>query len=97
MERARTNSRIRGQSRTILKKTTSGRTRIAKPSMSSFRIFSPRESSIMVPASSRAERFTKMGENSVMTAQMNADSDLELFREDLDAVKRDVAWSGEVI
>jgi hypothetical protein len=53
MERARTNSRIRGQSRTILKKTTSGRTRIAKPSMSSFRIFSPRESSIMASASSR--------------------------------------------
>ena len=26
-----------------------------------------------------------------MTASMNADSDLELFREDLDAVKRDVA------
>jgi hypothetical protein len=51
----------------------------------------------MVSASSRAERFTKMGDNSVMTAQMNADSDLALFREDLDAVKRDVAWSGEVI
>jgi ElaB/YqjD/DUF883 family membrane-anchored ribosome-binding protein len=32
-----------------------------------------------------------MGDNSVMAAQMNADSDLELFREDLDAVKRDVA------
>lgn len=26
-----------------------------------------------------------------MTASMNADSDLELFREDLEAVKRDVA------
>ena len=26
-----------------------------------------------------------------MTASMNADSDVELFREDLDAVKRDVA------
>lgn len=26
-----------------------------------------------------------------MTASLNADSDLELFREDLDAVKRDVA------
>ena len=40
MERVYFNSRIRGQSRTILKKTTSGRTRIAKPSMSSFQIFS---------------------------------------------------------
>jgi ElaB/YqjD/DUF883 family membrane-anchored ribosome-binding protein len=91
MERARTNSRIRGQSRTILKKTTSGRTRIANPSMSSFRIFSPLETSIMVFASPRAERFAKMGDNSVMTAPMIADSDLELFREELDAMKRDVA------
>ena len=32
-----------------------------------------------------------MGDLAIMTASMNADSDLELFREDLDAVKRDVA------
>jgi hypothetical protein len=31
-----------------------------------------------------------MRDNSVMTAPMNADSDLELFREDLDVVKCDV-------
>jgi hypothetical protein len=61
MERARTNSRICGQSRAILKKTTSGRTRIANPSMSSFRIFSPRETSIMVSASPRGRAVREDG------------------------------------
>jgi hypothetical protein len=32
-----------------------------------------------------------MGDNSVMTASMNVDTDIELFREDLRALKRDVA------
>jgi hypothetical protein len=32
-----------------------------------------------------------MGGLAIVTALMNADSDLVLFREDLDAVKRDIA------
>ena len=48
MERASINTRIRGQLRTNLKQTTSCRTRVANPSMSSFRIFLSRETSIMV-------------------------------------------------
>jgi hypothetical protein len=60
--------------------------------MSSFRIFPDRDASVMlVSASPRAERFAKMGDNAVMSASMNPDSDIELFREDLLALKRDVA------
>jgi hypothetical protein len=51
MERARTNSRIRGQIANYFEEDNLRRTRIAVPSMSSFRIFSRRETSIMVSAS----------------------------------------------
>jgi hypothetical protein len=38
-----------------------------------------------------AEWFAKVGDNAAMSASMNADSDITLFREDLVALKRDVA------
>ena len=36
-------------------------------------------------------RFAAVGELAIMSASMNVDSDLELFRDDLGALKRDVA------
>jgi hypothetical protein len=60
--------------------------------MSSFRIFPDRDTSIIVvSASPRPEWFAKVGDNAAMSASMNADSDITLFRQDLVALKRDVA------
>jgi hypothetical protein len=42
-----------------------------------------------------AERFAKIGDNAVMSASINTDPDMALFREDLLALKRDVASLNE--
>src|SRR5271169_5319353 len=60
--------------------------------MSSFRIFPDRDASIIVVCGiAAAEWFAKVGDNAAMGASMNADSDIALFRQDLVALKRDVA------
>ena len=62
----------------------------SNPTMSSFRIFPALHTSIMVPLHRSGKWFAQMGDNA-MSASMTTDSDIELFREDLVALKRDVA------
>ncbi len=60
--------------------------------MSSFRTFRDGEpSTIVVAWIAAAERFATIGDLGVMNASMKVEPDLALFREDLDALKRDVA------
>ncbi len=60
--------------------------------MSSFRTFRDEEASTIVVAwIAAAERFAAMGDVGAMNASMKVEPDLALFREDLDALKRDVA------
>ncbi len=60
--------------------------------MSSFRTFRDGEASTIVVAwIAAAERFATIGDLGVMNASMKVEPDLALFREDLDALKRDVA------
>lgn len=62
----------------------------SNPTMSSFRIFPALHTSIIVPLHRSGKWFAQMGDNA-MSASMTTDSDIELFREDLVALKRDVA------
>ena len=63
--------------------------------MSSFRLFPCGEASTIVVAwIAAAERFATIGEIGVMNASMKVEPDLAVFREDLDALKRDVATLG---
>jgi hypothetical protein len=91
MEQASINTRIRDQLRTNLKQTTSCRSWIANLRMSSFRIFLFCETLIMVVGIAPGRAIRVMGDNSAMSASISADSDIELFREDLLSLKRDVA------
>ena len=60
--------------------------------MSSFRTFRDEEASTIVVAwIAAAERFATMGDVGAMNASMKVEPDLAMFREDLDALKRDVA------
>jgi ElaB/YqjD/DUF883 family membrane-anchored ribosome-binding protein len=60
--------------------------------MSSFRTFRDGEASTIVVAwIAAAERFATIGDLGAMNASMKVEPDLAIFREDLDALKRDVA------
>lgn len=60
--------------------------------MSSFRTFRDGEASTVVVAwIAAAEGLAAFGDLAIMSASINTEPDLAMFREDLDALKRDVA------